>query len=174
MNLIDQQQPYRNEPFEGRAHPDKTLGSRHGWRGSRYSDSRPNRKVFPRDRKSTAPSQNDIFQKQSLSLADQETFTLRFGEFGTDAYTKGMTWSSRCSTGNKRGNNQIKDDFWWRLAHRFSISCTTPFGEHPSWRRNTAIWRGHHLVQLCTGLREPLATMKSILSLCVSTCPHKM
>jgi alpha-ketoglutarate-dependent taurine dioxygenase len=30
------------------------------------------------------------FRDQDISIADQEQLTLRFGEFGTDAYTKGM------------------------------------------------------------------------------------
>jgi taurine dioxygenase len=31
-----------------------------------------------------------FFRDQDMSLSDQERFTLRFGEFGTDAYTKGV------------------------------------------------------------------------------------
>ena len=32
-----------------------------------------------------------FFRDQDMSLSDQERFTLRFGEFGTDAYTAGVS-----------------------------------------------------------------------------------
>ena len=91
MNLIDQQQPYRNAPFEGEHIQTKPLAAAMGGEVLDIQIADLTEKSFLEIEKALHHHKMIFFRKQSLSLADQETFTLRFGEFGTDAYTKGMT-----------------------------------------------------------------------------------
>lgn len=91
MNLIDQQQPYRNAPFEGEYIQTKPLAAAMGGEVLDIQIADLTEKSFLEIEKALHHHKMIFFRKQSLSLAAQETFTLRFGEFGTDAYTKGMT-----------------------------------------------------------------------------------
>lgn len=51
------------------------------------------------------------FRDQQISHADQEAFTLRFGAFGTDAYTKGLPdHPSKCAAGDQGSGNAREDD----------------------------------------------------------------
>ena len=91
MNLIDQQQPYRNEPFEGEHIQTKPLAAAMGGEVLDIQIADLTDNCFLEIEKALHHHKMIFFRDQSLSLADQENFTLRFGEFGTDAYTKGMT-----------------------------------------------------------------------------------
>ena len=90
MNLIDQQQPYRNTPFEGTHIQTKPLAAAMGGEVLDVQIADLNDKNFSEIEKALHHHKMIFFRDQSLSLADQERFTRRFGEFGTDAYTTGM------------------------------------------------------------------------------------
>ena len=90
MNLIDQQQPYRNTPFEGTHIQTKPLAAAMGGEVLDVQIADLNDKNFSEIEKALHHHKMIFFREQSLSLADQERFTRRFGEFGTDAYTTGM------------------------------------------------------------------------------------
>ena len=90
MNLIDQQQPYRNTPFEGTHLQTKPLAAAMGGEVLDVQIADLNDKNFSEIEKALHHHKMIFFREQSLSLADQERFTRRFGEFGTDAYTTGM------------------------------------------------------------------------------------
>ena len=90
MNLTDQQQPYRNTPFEGTHIQTKPLAAAMGGEVLDVQIADLNDKNFSEIEKALHHHKMIFFREQSLSLADQERFTRRFGEFGTDAYTTGM------------------------------------------------------------------------------------
>ena len=90
MNLIDQQQPYRNTPFEGTHIQTRPLAAAMGGEVLDVQIADLNDKHFSEIEKALHHHKMIFFREQSLSLADQERFTRRFGEFGTDAYTTGM------------------------------------------------------------------------------------
>lgn len=48
------------------------------------------------------------FRDQRISHADQEAFTLRFGEFGTDAYTKGLPGHPNIQPVTKEADARVK------------------------------------------------------------------
>ena len=90
MNLIDQQQPYRNTPFEGTHIQTRPLAAAMGGEVLDVQIADLSDKQFSEIEKALHHHKMIFFREQSLSLADQERFTRRFGEFGTDAYTTGM------------------------------------------------------------------------------------
>ena len=90
MNLIDQQQPYRNTPFEGTHIQTKPLAAAMGGEVLDVQIADLNDKNFSEIEKALHHHKMIFFREQSLSLADRQRFARRFGEFGTDAYTTGM------------------------------------------------------------------------------------
>ena len=90
MNLIDQQQPYRNTPFEGTHIQTRPLAAAMGGEVLDVQIADLSDKQFSEIEKALHHHKMIFFREQSLSLADQEHFTRRFGQFGTDAYTTGM------------------------------------------------------------------------------------
>ncbi|HBX26531.1 MAG TPA: hypothetical protein DEF72_03765, partial [Gammaproteobacteria bacterium] len=80
MNLIDQQQPYRNEPFVGEHIQTKPLAAAMGGEVLDIQIADLTENCFLEIEKALHHHKMIFFRDQSLSLADQENFTLRFGE----------------------------------------------------------------------------------------------
>lgn len=90
MNLIDQGQPYRNGPFEGSFIRTRPLAAAMGGEVLDVQITDLTDASFGEIEQALHHHKMIFFRNQTLSLTDQELFTLRFGEFGTDAYTRGM------------------------------------------------------------------------------------
>lgn len=90
MNLIEQCQSYRNEPFSGTHIQTRPLAAAMGGEVLNTQIKDLSDDAFKEIEKALHHHKMIFFREQLLSLSDQEQFTLRFGEFGTDAYTKGM------------------------------------------------------------------------------------
>lgn len=111
------------------------------------------------------------FRDQPISHADQESFTLRFGEFGTDAYTAGLTEHPNVQPVIKEAETRVRMIFGegWHtdspfLARPPAISIlrgvdVPPYGGDTIWA-NTSLAYDH----LSDGMKAMLAPLRIHMS----------
>lgn len=90
VDVVDLEQPYRNIPFEGKTLRSRPLASSMGGEILDVQLHELSDAQFEELGNALYHHKMIYLRDQRLSLEDQERLTQRFGEFGTDAYTKGM------------------------------------------------------------------------------------
>ncbi|MCZ6605645.1 MAG: TauD/TfdA family dioxygenase, partial [Alphaproteobacteria bacterium] len=114
------------------------------------------------------------FRDQQIDYADQEAFTLRFGEFGTDAYTTGTEGHPNVQPVIKEAETKVKMIFGegWHtdspfLARPPSISMlfgadVPPYGGDTIWANTELAYE--HLSDVMKNMLAPLKVHMSAIS----------
>ena len=90
MDLIHLDQPYRNTPFQGHHLHTRPLAAAMGAEVLDTDVRTLSDDAFDELQQALFHHKMIYLRNQSLTPDDQAQFTLRFGEFGTDAYTTGL------------------------------------------------------------------------------------
>jgi len=89
-DLIHDDQPYKNHPYQGKQIKTLPLASSMGAEVLDVQLKDLDDEAFEELKEALWHHKMIFLRKQNLSPADQLAFTKRFGELGTDAYTKGL------------------------------------------------------------------------------------
>ena len=90
MDLINEPEPFRNKPFVGEFITTKPLSAAMGGEVLDIQLRQLTPEAFLELKTALYHHKMIFIRGQELSLQDQESITLNFGEFGTDAYSTGM------------------------------------------------------------------------------------
>lgn len=90
MDLINEPEPFRNKPFVGEFITTKPLSAAMGGEILDIQLRQLTPEAFLELKTALYHHKMIFIRGQELSLQDQESITLNFGEFGTDAYSTGM------------------------------------------------------------------------------------
>lgn len=116
------------------------------------------------------------FRDQELTIEDQEVFTLRFGEFGTDAYTKGSPGHPNVQKLVKEASTKVDRVFGegWHTDSPFldrPPSISVLYGKHvppwggDTWWSNTQVaheFLSDGMKRLLTGLKVHMTAREAI------------